>query len=88
MTKVQECRAAGPWVRVSPSFEKQVYCNRIVGHQQLDPENPQHRFYDVRTFKVVAEWVECEEPDPRTRRRVQDYEATQHEVAAKRAGKR
>lgn len=85
----ETCLAAGPWVRTSPSYESQVFCNRTAGHQKLDPENPQHRFYDARTFAVIAEWLESEVPDERKRRKIKpDYEASQHEAAAKRAGRR
>jgi hypothetical protein len=75
--KLSTCMVPGPWVRTSPSYESQVHCNRVQGH-----ELP-HRFYNGSTFAVIAEWEIAEEPADQTRRRVDDYEAMQHEAAAR-----
>ena len=74
------CGEAGPWIKTGPSFEAQVFCNRSKNHP------PPHRRYDERTFAVIAEWELPIETDPfdRKRRKVIDYEASQHEAAARR----
>lgn len=58
------CQAPGGWVRLTATFERQMFCNRVHGHP-----GP-HRETDRHTFAVLAEWTTPTEPDPRTRRKV------------------
>jgi hypothetical protein len=58
MDASRPCEKPGPHVRTSPSYLKQVLCNRVTGHP-----GP-HRCYDTRTFKVVAEWTVTYDPAP------------------------
>ena len=58
------CAAPGAWVRTSPSFESQVTCNRVSGH-----DGP-HRLVNGATFAVIAEWDEISERAERTKRKI------------------
>lgn len=66
MNHARTCAKPGPWIRISSAWERQVWCNRVEGHEGA------HREYDPRTFAVIAEWKHPQtgEPDPRKRRKI------------------
>lgn len=66
MNHGKTCDAAGPMVRITKAYEKQLVCNRVVGHPD------EHREYDPHTFALLGEWDKVTEriDQPTGRRRV------------------
>jgi hypothetical protein len=68
MNHAATCGAAGPLARVSATYERQLFCNRVVGHPD------EHREYNAVTFRIVGAWTKATEPieQPSGRRKVRD----------------
>lgn len=64
MDYARTCNAVGPWVKISPTFQKQLTCNRVAGHDD------EHRHYDAQSFAVIASWDVSAVPDERKRRKI------------------
>lgn len=58
------CESVGPWVKISPTYQTQLRCNRVAGH------DGEHRHYDPRSFAVVASWDVSAVPDERKRKKI------------------
>ena len=64
------CDLLGPYIKVSPTWEKRLRCNRMAGH--VGPH--QHR--NPETFAIVGEWSRpAKDGDERERRKVSDLPA-------------
>lgn len=63
----QTCGSVGPWVKISPTFQKQLSCNRVAGHGD---DGLGHRYYDPTSFAVIAQWDVSATPDERKRKKI------------------
>jgi hypothetical protein len=58
------CDSVGPWVKISPTYQTQLRCNRVLGHDD------EHQHRDRQSFAIVASWTESAEPDERKRKKI------------------
>lgn len=63
------CGVLGPYVRISPQYERPAKCNRIAGHEHLATfDAGTHAEYDGGNFHLLARWTVPEDVAPNKRR--------------------